>query len=114
MRDAVSAEVAAHAAADVNAFLAAHLRFRTAWMARLKNPLLLETLAKTIRSIDLLRRWSLSDPVLRGIVIASHRALLKSITQRDAARAKANQAASIRKFMQRLLERMSKEAHAPH
>ena len=48
------------------------------------------------------------------MVIASHRALLKSITQRDAARAKANQAASIRKFMQRLLERMSMEAHAPH
>jgi DNA-binding GntR family transcriptional regulator len=111
MREAASAEVAAHAAEDINAFLAAHRQFRTAWMARLRNPLLLETVARTMQSIDLLRRWSLSDPVLRGIVIASHRALLKSIAQRDAARAKANQAAAIRKFMQRLLARLSQEPH---
>jgi DNA-binding GntR family transcriptional regulator len=106
MRKAIAEEVAAHANADVNAFLKAHMHFRSAWMQRVSNPLLLETLAKTMHSLQLIRRWTMSDPVIRGVMIEAHRALLKAVEKRDPARAQAVQTESIRKFKAHLLKKM--------
>jgi DNA-binding GntR family transcriptional regulator len=112
MRSAISEEVAAHANEDVNAFLVAHMHFRSAWMRRVRNPLLLETLAKTMHSLQLIRRWTMSDPVVRGVLIDAHRALLKAVERRDPARAKAVQIESIKKFRTHLVKRLSGETSA--
>lgn len=106
MRSAVSEELAAHARADVTGFLNAHMHFRTAWMQRVSNPLLLETLAKTMHSLHLIRRWTMSDPVMRDVMIEAHRALLKAVERRDPARARALQAKNIRRFKFHLLKKM--------
>lgn len=106
MRSAIGEEVVAHANADVNAFLKAHMHFRSAWMRRVANPLLLETLAKTMHSLSLIRRWTMSDPVLRGVIIEAHRALLNAVERRDPARAQAVQTQSIRKFKFHVLKKM--------
>lgn len=106
MRNAIAEEIAAHANADVNAFLKAHSHFRNAWMRRVQNPLLLETLAKTMHSLQLIRRWTMSDPVIRGVLIEAHRALLRAIEKRDPARAHAVQTNSIRRFRDHLLRKM--------
>jgi DNA-binding GntR family transcriptional regulator len=112
MRKAISEEVAAHANEDVNAFLTAHMHFRSAWMQRVTNPLLLETLAKTVHSLHLIRRWTMSDPVIRGVLIDAHRALLKAIERRDPARAKAVQIESIKMFRTHLVKRLSQDEPA--
>ena len=106
MHSAIAEEVTAHANADVNAFLKAHMHFRSAWMRRVSNPLLLETLAKTMHSLHLIRRWTMSDPVIRGVMIKAHRALLKAVQSRDPSRAQAVQARSIRKFKAHLMKKM--------
>jgi DNA-binding GntR family transcriptional regulator len=106
MRSAIAEEVAAHANADVNAFLKAHTHFRGAWMRRANNPLLLEALARTMHSLQLIRRWTMSDPVMRGMLIQAHRALLAAIEKHDPSRAHAAQAESIRKFKAHLLKKM--------
>lgn len=106
MRTAINEEVAAHANADVNAFLKAHMHFRGAWMRRVSNALLLETLAKTMHSLHLIRRWTMSDPVIRGVMIQAHRALLEAIESRKPARAQAVQAMSVRKFKAHLMRKM--------
>jgi DNA-binding GntR family transcriptional regulator len=109
MRKAISEEVAAHANEDVNEFLTAHMHFRSAWMQRVTNPLLLETLAKTMHSLHLIRRWTMSDPVIRGVLIDAHRALLKAIERRDPAKARAAQSQSIRIFRTHLVKRLSQD-----
>jgi DNA-binding GntR family transcriptional regulator len=106
MRAAITEEVAAHANDDVNAFLQAHMHFRAAWMRRVSNPLLLETLAKTIHSLHLIRRWTMSDPVIRGVMIEAHRALLQAVERRNPARAQAAQTSAIRKFKSHLVKKM--------
>lgn len=106
MRAAISEEVAAHAKPDVNAFLKAHTRFRSAWLSRVENPLILESMGKTIHSLQLLRRWTMSDSMVRKILIDAHRSLLQAIEKRDPDRAHKVQAESIRRFRDRLLRKM--------
>lgn len=107
MRSAIREEIAAHGNGDINAFLKAHMHFRTAWMQRVNNPLLLETLAKTMHSLHLIRRWTMSDPVIRDVVMEAHRALLKAIERRDPVHAQAVQAKTIRKFKSHVLKKMT-------
>ncbi|TAK82020.1 MAG: GntR family transcriptional regulator [Betaproteobacteria bacterium] len=106
MRKAITEEITAHANDDINGFLQAHMHFRAAWMQRVSNPLLLETLAKTIHSLHLIRRWTMSDPVMRAVMIEAHRALLRAVEARDPARAHEVQTRSIRKFKAHVLKKM--------
>lgn len=106
MRRVIAEERAAHAAGDVNAFLTAHHRFRTAWLGCARNTLLIEALARTLHSLSLVRLRTMHDANLRSFIIGSHESLLAALAARDADRAASIQADIIAKFTQLLLARI--------
>ncbi len=83
---------------DVSGFLGANVAFRDAWLLRVRNPLLLEALSKSMRSLQLVRRRVLSDPVMRGMTCQSHVELLQAIKANDPVGAAQSQERLIQRF----------------
>lgn len=112
MQQAIDAEIAAHAAGDVEAFLQAHLAFRTAWLTQAQNPLLIGALSKATHALQLIRRRTMSDSLMREFLIESHKLLLAAIAAGDPARSERVQAERIGKFKDLLLDRVFKKARS--
>jgi DNA-binding GntR family transcriptional regulator len=112
MQQAINREISAHAKGDVEAFLQAHLAFRTAWLAQTQNPLLAGALRKTIHALQLIRRRTMSDSLMREFLIDSHKLLLAAIIAGDPNRSELVQAERIRRFRDLLLDRVFKNAGA--
>jgi DNA-binding GntR family transcriptional regulator len=106
MRAALKGEKRAHSARDTDEFVSANGRFRKAWLMRAENPMLLEALTKAMRSLQLIRRRTMADHVLRQYMIEAHRGLLARIEERDPQGAAAWQAERIRGFNGLVLERL--------
>jgi DNA-binding GntR family transcriptional regulator len=73
--------VAAHAAGDAAAFREAAARFRSAWLALVRNPRLVRVIEQYADHMQHIRAMTLGDPKVRAIV-------LKGIRQTAAALAK--------------------------
>ncbi len=110
MRRIVAEEKTAHAAADVNAFLQAHHRYRTAWLGCARNPLLVETLARILHSLSLVRLRAMNDSQLRIFIIESHEKLLAALAARNPERAASVQAKIIGQFTDLLLAKIFGES----
>ncbi len=106
MGAAIEAEQRAHQADDADGFERANQAYRAAWLKRAHNPLLLEALAKAMRTLQLIRQRTASDAVLRQYMLESHRGLLDAIERRDADAAAAWQAERVRGFNALVLERL--------
>lgn len=98
MARALRAEQAAHRKDAVSDFLIANMAFRDAWLLRVRNPLLLEALSKSMRTLRLVRRRVLSDPRMRQIASDSHAALLQAIEARNPDEAERQQEDMILRF----------------
>lgn len=106
MRASIEDEKRAHASGDLNLFLKAHLRFREAWLSRVRNPLLLDTLHKSLHSLQYIRRRTMSDPVLQSFIIETHKALLEAITARELDRAERVQRETVVNFRKLVFARL--------
>ena len=110
MRRIIAEEKAAHAAGDVNAFLKAHHRFRTAWLGCARNPLLIEALARTLHSLSLVRLRTMNDSEFRIFITESHEKLLAALAARNPERAANVQTEIIAKFTDLMLARIFGES----
>jgi DNA-binding GntR family transcriptional regulator len=106
MATAVADEAAAHEGHDTDGFVAANERYRSAWLKRSPNPLLLEALAKTMRSLMLIRRRTMQDAVLRAHILETHRGLLAAMQVHDGRRARRWQLERIRGFHRLIMVRL--------
>ena len=79
MRRAIADEKAAHLKSAVTRFLRAHSSFRELWLKRARNPLLLDSLGRAVHSLQVIRRRTMSDSVMRLFIIRSHENLLAAI-----------------------------------
>lgn len=106
MRKAIADEKAAHEQNAITRFLKAHASFREAWLERARNQLLLESLGKTLHSLQLIRLRTMSDPFMRAFMIDSHGKLLAAIESADGNAAERGQADTIRQFKALILDRI--------
>jgi DNA-binding GntR family transcriptional regulator len=79
MRRCIDEEKAAHAKGAITRFLRAHSAFRALWLKRARNPLLLESLKRTVHSLQAIRRRTMSDGPMRAFMIETHEQLLAAI-----------------------------------
>jgi DNA-binding GntR family transcriptional regulator len=98
MRRAIEDEKAAHAKGAVTRFLRAHSAFRESWLRRARNPLLLDSLTRTVHSLQAIRRRTMSDGPLREFMIETHEALLAAIEAHKPDVAARVQTNSIKRF----------------
>lgn len=87
MRRAIEEEKTADQNDDANRFEKAHLDFRNAWLSRVKNPLLLETVGKSLITLQLIRHLALKKREIRAHILESHLCLLNNIETRSAQQA---------------------------
>ncbi len=104
MRRAITEEKIAHQHGAVTRFLKAHGTFRQAWLGRARNPLLLESLGKTLHSLQFIRRRTMNDALIRAFIIDSHQALLQAIEFGDAVQAELVQTQTIRQFKKIIMQ----------
>ena len=83
MRRAMEDADHAHRLGDANAVVVANRTYRVAWATRTLNPMLLEALTKAMSSLQLIRRKTMADPVLRDYILEMQRGLLTRIEARD-------------------------------
>ena len=100
----IRAERDAQKRGDVSAFIAAQTAFRRAWVARIRNPLLLEGLSRTMPSFQLVRRRIIIDARARELAITAHVGLLAAISAHDPAEAARNQKHTITQFGELVME----------
>ena len=98
MDRAIEDEKAAHAKGAITQFLRAHSAFRELWLKRARNPLLLESLTRTVHSLQAIRRRTMSSGHLREFMIETHEALVGAIKKHDGEEAAAIQTNSIKGF----------------
>ncbi len=79
MHSAIRDEEHSHKNDDAYEFEKAHLKFRNAWLSRVRNPLLLETVGKSLIALQLIRHIALRVEEIRSHIIDSHRGLLEAI-----------------------------------
>jgi DNA-binding GntR family transcriptional regulator len=106
MRRAIIDEKTAHAKGAVTRFLRAHSAFRELWLKRARNPLLLESLKRTVHSLQAIRRRTMSDGPMREFMIETHEALLTAIQARKPDEAAKVQTTSIREFERLVKQRI--------
>ena len=106
MRAAIEEEKAAHASGDLNLFLKAHMRFREAWLSRVRNPLLGDALRKALHSLQFIRRRTMSDSVVQSFIYDSHKSLFDAIIELDSARAEQVQRDTISSFHKLVMARV--------
>ena len=82
----------------VTQFLRAHSTFREFWLKRARNPLLLDSLGRTVHSLQAIRRRTMSDSVMRQFIIRSHENLLAAIEAGKPDDAERVQTNTIREF----------------
>lgn len=112
MHRAIAEEKSAHAAGAVTRFLRAHSAFREAWLKRARNPLLLESLGRTLHSLQAIRRRTMSDGLMRDFMIRSHEALLAAIEAGKGDEAERVQTETIERFQELVRERIFQAAAA--
>jgi DNA-binding GntR family transcriptional regulator len=98
MERAIDQEKAAHVRGAVTQFLRAHSTFRELWLRRTRNPLLLESLTRTVHSLQAIRRRTMSSNHLREFMIESQERLLTAIKRHDGNEAAAVQTNSVKTF----------------
>jgi DNA-binding GntR family transcriptional regulator len=98
MDRAIADEKAAHAKGAISQFLQAHSTFRELWLKRARNPLLLESLTRTVHSLQAIRRRTMSSGHLREFMIETHEALVDAIKKRNGDKAAIAQTNSIKGF----------------
>jgi DNA-binding GntR family transcriptional regulator len=106
MRRCIDEEKGAHAKGAVTRFLRAHSAFRELWLKRARNPLLLESLKRTVHSLQVIRRRTMSDSALRAFMIQTHEQLLDAIESGHPEQAATVQTMSIRGFERLVKERV--------
>lgn len=102
MAAALADAQAAHEANDPIAFNLANRRFRAGWKERISNELLLDALAKTMSSLQLVRHRVMREPVARQTLMSSDQELLEAFRAHDVQRAVASRDKQIQE-MSRLL-----------
>lgn len=83
MRQAIEDEKRADADCALEAFAEARSRYRAAWLTRVANPYLLESLSKSMASLQVLRHLTAGSAELRGHMIVSHTMLLERLEAAD-------------------------------
>lgn len=92
----------AHAGNDPIAFSLANRAFRAGWKQRIKNEFLLDALAKTMSSLQLVRHRVMRDPLAREALLSTDRELLEAFRARDVKRAVASRHKQIQQMSQLL------------
>jgi DNA-binding GntR family transcriptional regulator len=106
MRAALADAGRAHATGDGTRVALANQAYRVAWLTRVRNPMLLQALAKVMSSLQLIRQRTMADAVLRGHIIDMQAGLLELIERRDPDAAAAWQRDHVRSLGQLLLDRL--------
>ncbi|MBN9425828.1 MAG: FCD domain-containing protein [Burkholderiales bacterium] len=96
----------AHAANDPIAFSLANRAFRAGWKQRIKNEFLLDALAKTMSSLQLVRHRVMRDPLAREALLATDRELLEAFRAKDVERAVASRHKQIQEMSQLLQSKL--------
>jgi DNA-binding GntR family transcriptional regulator len=91
MEAAIETETKAHRRGDVSRFVAANVAFREAWLLRVRNPMLLEALSRTMRTYQIMRRRFLSNAAVRALSIDTQVAFLAACKARDPDKAELTQ-----------------------
>jgi DNA-binding GntR family transcriptional regulator len=112
MQRCIDDEKAAHAKGAVTRFLKAHSNFRDIWLRRARNPLLLESLKRTVHSLQAIRRRTMSDDTLRAFMIKTHEQLLAAIKSGHPEKAAEVQRISIEGFERLVRDRVFQNTHA--
>jgi DNA-binding GntR family transcriptional regulator len=98
MRQAIEDEKRADAAQALEDFAEARSRYRAAWLTRVANPYLLQSLAKSMASLQVLRHLTAGSAELRRNMIVSHAMLLDCLEAGDAEAAAETQRVRIQQF----------------
>jgi DNA-binding GntR family transcriptional regulator len=85
----------AHAAGDVDSFIAANAEFHGAWLALVPNPRLVRAVRLYDEHTNSIRRLTLGNGRVRSIVLAGLSLIADAVTRRDGAKAAAALAAHL-------------------
>ena len=112
MHRAISDEETSHRNDNAIGFERAHLIFRSAWLSRVRNPLLLETAGKSLVTLQLIRHIALRHEEIRSHIIESHKGLLEAIEEKSPEKANAIQKKRVLEFHNLLIEHVIKNLNA--
>jgi DNA-binding GntR family transcriptional regulator len=113
MQACIDQEKRAHKDDDIQTFMRAHSEFRQLWLGRSNNPLLGDTIERAVHSLQIVRRRTMSNPLVRAFLLEKHQAFLDALKEGDVDAVVEVQIESIKGFEKLVLAQLFEEDRAP-